>query len=140
MGLRTTAFGALGLQPDAIDLTGMFAPNNTSAPVAASNVGDRSGGIWSVARTGVGLFVVTFADTYFSPLYSFADMYAPALTANWVQVVGYNPTNVTVAGIPPASLKVQVVNNAGAATEVGPTAGLMIVFCCGAAQTALGGR
>jgi hypothetical protein len=140
MGLRQTAYGSIGYQPDAVDLVGAFAPNNTSQPVATSNIGDRSGGIWSVTRTSAGLFAVLFVDPYFGPLYSGAELYAPSATQNWAQIVGFNPTAATVNSIAPKTLLIQIVNNTGVATDVGPTAGLLVNFWAQATQTALGGR
>lgn len=43
-------------------VTGRFAPNGSSALVAANTVGNG----FTVARTGVGLFVVTLQDVYFN--------------------------------------------------------------------------
>jgi hypothetical protein len=140
MGLRQTAYGSIGYQPDAVDLVGSFAPNGSSAIVATSNVGDRSGGIWSVARAGVGLFVVTFVDSYYGPLFAGAELFSPSASQNWAQIVAFNPTANVVNTYAAKTLTIQVVNNSGAATEVGPTTGLIVNFWAQATQTALGGR
>lgn len=44
---------------DSFILSGSFAPNGVSAPLAAG-IRTPPGLVWTVARTGVGLFVLTF--------------------------------------------------------------------------------
>ncbi len=141
MGQRQTAFHPLTYEPDPIDICGSFAPNNTSSPVATSNVGDRSGGLWSVTRTGVGLFLVTFVDTLFAKLVADANLVKPAASGLACEVVGYNPTNVTVNSIAPATMQIRIVTaSTGAATDAGPTAGLEVDFWVRARTTNTGGR
>jgi hypothetical protein len=59
MSLRTLHHQMARLRTGVM-ISGSFAPNGTSQPVAASNKGIG----WSVSRTGVGTFVVTLDDSY----------------------------------------------------------------------------
>jgi hypothetical protein len=141
MGQKQTTFHCWSYEPDALDIVGTFLPNNTSNPVATSNIGDRSGGLWIVTRTAAGTFLVTFADTYYRFLAADANLIKPAGSLFSAEVIGYNPTNVTVNSIAPATLQVRVSNNTtGTATDVGPTAGLGVNFWCRVGGNNLGGR
>lgn len=60
MGSRQSLFPLRSAHPETICIPCSFAPNGTSAPAAASNEGP----INSVTRTGVGVFEVTFKDSW----------------------------------------------------------------------------
>lgn len=135
MGARQTLFRPYCYQPDPIDITGVFAPNNTSNPVAASNKGDRGGGLWTVTRTGVGIFLVTFVDTMFDWLAGDANLIKPAASVFSAEVIGYNPTSVTVNSIAAATMQIRTVTSStGAVADIGPTAGLYVNFWVRAQQ------
>lgn len=97
-------------------LVGSFAPNGSSALVAASTKGKG----FTVARTGVGTFLITLADKYADMVAAHADLSAAAASGNYAQVGAYNASAKT--------LVVRTVTSAGAATDVAAGADERVSF------------
>jgi hypothetical protein len=80
------------VQRELVVVPGSFAPNGSSAIVAANNVGKG----WSVARSGVGTYTVTFEDAY-PALQSFACSLQKATPDGGVlQASTYSSSNKTM--------------------------------------------
>ncbi len=70
MALKRSTFFSKVLQPEAVVVEGSFRPNGSSAIDNGLNEGVG----FSVARTGVGVYVVTFSDKFPALIRATADM------------------------------------------------------------------
>lgn len=91
-------------------ITGSFKPNGITAPVVASNKGVG----WTVARTGVGLFVVTFQDAYNA--YDSAWAYLASATLGKLAAFTVEPTANGGAGVA-GTMTIQLYDSATQAAE-----------------------
>ena len=101
-------------------ICGSFEPNGTGAPLNVSGLG------FTVARTGVGTFVVTLADEYMQLLAAFADL---ALATPGVDIAQVGLVNVEGTGTGALTATITVLSGAtGSAADIGPTAGSVVSF------------
>lgn len=82
------------------DISGSFCPNGAGAVPTRSDVvtaNRPTGAGYTVARTGVGVFTLTFADQYFKLISATATMQLAASADTVVQVGTYDPLAKTLA-------------------------------------------
>lgn len=101
-----------------VEISGSFLPQGTGAIAAANWYGNG----FTVARTGVGVYTVTFADPYFGYDAAWADLESPTL-GQAVQIIQEPDVRVTKTLVVAA-----FATSSGAATELGPNANTRVHF------------
>lgn len=69
--------------PETVLIEGSFTGNGTSSPVAANNTGRH----WTVARTALGVYTLTFADKFFALIKGTVALQL-GTPAGWLAVLG----------------------------------------------------
>jgi hypothetical protein len=108
-----------------IEITGFFACNGASNPVASSFKGkgwrDKTGG---VVHTATGTYVLTVDDPYLDVNGFSVDLQVPSAQGNWAQ-----PGPVANLGATTApNVTIFTVNSSGVATDLGPATNLGVFF------------
>lgn len=117
------------LSPDEISAAFSFQANGVSSPLAANNRGPR-GLPWSVARTGVGLWVVTLGTGFSFPAQPYAVIVSKqgaVLATDWCDLFVVGETTLTTT----RTITIQA-HRAGVAFELPATAGnrVNVRFIC----------
>jgi hypothetical protein len=123
------SYPAYNLAPDEFHIGFSWQGNNTSSPDAANNRGPR-GLSWSVARTGVGLYVVTLGAGFSFPAQPFAvtaTTQGAVLATDRCEAMVIGETTITTT----RTITVQL-HRAGTAFELPATAGNrvnVVIYC-----------
>jgi len=115
-----STYPAWMLSPDEFHFGFSFQGNNTSSPLAANNRGPR-GLSWSVARTGVGLYVVTLGTGFSFPAQPYAvhaSKQGAVLATDWCDLLVIGETTLTTT----RTITIQA-HRAGVAFEIPATTG-----------------
>lgn len=109
MGSRQALFPTRSGHPETIFMPCSFAPNGTGAPASA----DFEGPINSVSRTGVGVFEVTFKDTWPDLLSCVPGVQLDALADTDVQIGSFTPsTRKLIVRVKTAGVAADIAANA----------------------------
>lgn len=110
----------LALDHARVEIVGSFSTNGTSTPTATKGRG------FTVARTGVGVFTVTLAESYFDVIAVTASLSLATAAKQMVQVTGW--TAPTTQGSRAVVTLTTMASDTGTAADIAAATGNVVSF------------